>query len=206
VGRVAGGTERLAGRYLFRAIRLPFLAGVVSYSVHPTGKAMIDIKESSSGCWCLFVKISEGVGIKFYPSREMMLDSRTLQECGHEDNLAPACWGETTLEMNDEAYTLIEIPFRWTENYATVHGYFTEVADVDDSFDDSEELLDLLERMNDRGYYIFDVHYGNVGYDSKGTLVCIDWDVSFNLNNRHNYENEEILNFLRNSLDNARRA
>ena len=137
----------------------------------------ISSSETSTGHWCIFIQISDTVGLKLYHSKEMRDDTQALQETGHECGFAPKCWGEFDMEFSAEDN---DTPHRWRDT-GHAFGYYTELVDttIPVSVEDAEELTDDMEakgfRTKDLGYY------NNTGYCKKtGVLFCYDWDVEYN--------------------------
>jgi hypothetical protein len=138
----------------------------------------ISSSDTSQGHWCIFVQISDTVGLKLYHSREMRDDTQALQETGHECGFAPKCWGEFEMEFSTEDENL-DTPHRWKDTgYA--FGYYTELVDIGNV--DSDDSYELIENMSNKGFKTTDIgYYNNTGYCKKtGILLCYDWDVEYN--------------------------
>ena len=137
---------------------------------------------SSTGHSCLFVPITDTVGLKLYKEKEFAKDAKALQSMGHMDELAPKCWGECEMQIDvQELRTLGKgcVPSSWyrLKGESTVYGYFTEMADVGGLH--YEDLEGLRDTMQDVGYNTLDVGGNNVGTLNNGQIVCIDWDPNY---------------------------
>ena len=142
-----------------------------------TVESKISSHQTSTGNWCIFVQISEMVGLKLYHSKALRDDTQALQETGHEAGFAPKCWGEFEMEFSTED---ARIPDRWKDTgYA--FGYFTELVDTDAPIDVAESYA-LMDAMDAQGFRTADLgYYSNLGYCKKtGNLLCYDWDMEYN--------------------------
>lgn len=82
---------------------------------------------SSSGCWCVFVPLSETEGVKFYHNEETRDKAAALQRKAFDVGLGPAVGGFCEMPFLD-TWT---VPYRLEHDPPTkVYGYITEMADA----------------------------------------------------------------------------
>ena len=125
-----------------------------------------------------FYKVTQRKGLKTFYSKKSATYAHTAQYTLSEYNLAPKIYGGIKKLRAKNSGNI-----RW--------GYYTELAktiacnlnectcgkceDVENAMID--EITDLVNEIEECGYYFSDSHIGNIGYvrrEGKSVLVCID--------------------------------
>ena len=146
----------------------------------------ISSDQSDSGSWCIFVQVTEEVGLKLYHRRDLCEDTRALQELAYEAGVGPRAWGYFEMPFTEDMED--QEPRRWPTGVKHVFGYLTEIVDQVELYDDDEEFGDLIFQMQSHGFTARDTLPGyNVGYCRRtGKLLSLDWDMQYN-NPFHDY-------------------
>ncbi len=134
---------------------------------------------SSSGCWCIFVSLSDTEGVKFYNHPKIRDEAWLLQAAAADVGLAPAV-GDMFDMPHLKSWGSVR-PSKWTSTPETVYGYVTELVDVNEDADIStEEYEDCESLLIDHGISIRDIsEYNNLGRTLDGTVVRYDFDPMF---------------------------
>jgi hypothetical protein len=133
----------------------------------------IEVKQFEfEGSHCKFIPISEKVGIKVYPTRDMALQTFLLQEHCYDRNFAPKCWGYDEDVENGNYYYFTEIVLVGNQVTKDSWGRAFD-RDLWDYVSDMGLIVaDMFEEI--MGYRSRDTHSGNWGF-KDGNLVMIDF-------------------------------
>ena len=136
---------------------------------------IISSSPRKNGCYNLFFKINDKIGIKLTTTRS------------HRDRLYERQTECAKLGLGPETYGTIDRVKYDREEY---WGYFTEIVEVFDenvndiSYEEYDEWFSLLRndvralKADLSSVFCFsDLHLGNIGF-KNGKMVCIDFDAS----------------------------
>lgn len=137
--------------------------------------------ETSNGCWCIYVPLSDTEGLKLYPDRRMRDEAVRLQSKAAKFGVGPEVKNRSVeLPLLESWYR----PMKWVEQYPKVgigsilYGYVTEV--VEEDVDDEDLFDDLISRLKEYGIAVTDLsHNSNVGMTNDGRAVMFDFDPVF---------------------------
>jgi hypothetical protein len=136
-------------------------------------ESTLSSSQSSSGCWCIFVPLSDTQGVKFYHAPEVRDAAAKLQSEAHAVGVGP----EVGYFCEMPYLASWDMPSGWHgEAPDTVYGYITEL--VDDSGLETKDFQKLLDRCREHGISVGDLgSYLNTGYSLKtGEPLKYDFD------------------------------
>lgn len=137
---------------------------------------------SSSGCWCIFVPLSETEGLKLYPAKDMRDGAVRLQKKAASLGLGPQVKNESVempmLESWDRPLLWKERGYANTSTGTMLYGYVTEI--VSEGIPDLDVFDSLIERLQANGICVTDLSKAvNVGMTRDGRAVMFDFDPVF---------------------------
>lgn len=131
--------------------------------------------ETRNGSYCLFVKLDETRGVKFYRDAAERDAAMQLQEFAHSVGCGPAVYGKAEIDFLDGW----AVPFAWIERPSRVYGYVTELINPCELTD--EEYYALVRRLDAHKIPCQDTHQNhNVGKTFAGVTVKYDYDPCMN--------------------------
>lgn len=131
--------------------------------------------ETSRGSFCLFVKLDETRGIKFYRDPEERDDAMALQEAASLVGCGPGVHGKAEMDFLPDWV----IPYAWNKIPARVYGYVTDL--VKPCEITREEFKLLQYRLSFHGLSLADMAPShNVGKTLNGIPVKYDYDPVMN--------------------------
>ncbi len=129
--------------------------------------SLISDKKSPSGQACTFLQKS-GLGIKCYATEYGRSEAHANQLKAEEFGIAPMTGASFDINM------------RIGNTNVSVYGYLTEIANTsrdvrEMAYSGATRYDTLVEKMQDNGFGVGDLHSGNVGMIGD-EFVCIDFD------------------------------
>jgi len=129
---------------------------------------------SASGSWCVFVKLDDTHGVKFYSSEDIRDRAMALQQAAYDVMCGPRVYGKCEMGWLDSWKT----PNRWTEIPSMVFGYVTELVTLE-PFSEVEYKCTrnkfLLNKIS-----VHDINKRlNIGHTIGGNAVRYDFDPFF---------------------------
>jgi hypothetical protein len=136
----------------------------------------------SSGCNCIFIKLTDRVGIKIYTRKTHRDIAHDLQSKAFKHKVGPQA-GEKFSIYNPKHAVAIKIkqhikrrcPHTWDRRWP-LYCYLTEVVRVPEDGISEKQYLSLFKRLEKVGFSTNDISLEhNVGI-LKGRAVCYDFD------------------------------
>ena len=127
--------------------------------------------KTANGAFCLFVRLNEMHGVKFYRTAKERNEAMALQDAAHAVACGPAV--HSTLEM--AWLHSWNIPNAWDGAPKRVYGYVTDIVDVAPL--SWEEYDSLKQRLKFHNIYSPDIgRRHNVGKTLSGVPIKYDFD------------------------------
>jgi len=128
---------------------------------------------SASGSWCVFVKLNDTHGVKFYTTSSMRDEALALQRAAWEVMCGPAVGDVCEMPWMPSW----RVPYAWNDigTPSKVFGYITELVDTEGL--SHHEYKALLKKLRDNGISTHDLaSCANVGHTKDGNAVRFDFD------------------------------